>query len=351
MRNMHVNDLKNRPDLTLSNYINRSKCKKLLGQGAFGIVELYQCETKCNNSLCKRCFIVKTLIADESNNCLGFIKRPDKNRIEHFYKEYEIGILLNHKNIRRTLDLDKSYNSIIFENCRGIDLLDYANDYKNPNTRHLVNYFYQILDAVNYLHNIGVAHLDLKLENIVLDVNTNVIKLIDFGEACFFKDKNGEEYSFKGVRGTVQYLPPEALDLLNFKADKTDVWCCGIILYNLFYNLHPWEIARRSESRYRLHVNTINNNKLNQFIFPEKSEYYTTSEWNIIKYLFLTLLNPNPEKRISIKMTRSIFQLLNISDTDTDNTNSYNTNTITIPKDYIDENDNYNECFYKAYTI
>ena len=253
MRNMHVNDLKNRPDLTLSNYINRSKCKKLLGQGAFGIVELYQCETKCNNSLCKRCFIVKTLIADESNNCLGFIKRPDKNRIEHFYKEYEIGMMLHHPNIRRTLDIDVNFETIILEHCDGIDLLDYLNDYDHSGHCGTVKLFSQLIDAVDYLHTNNIVHLDIKLENIIINPKNNIIKLIDLGEAMLVE----ENQLVYGLKGTEQYMAPEILSLYEFNPKQADLWCCGIILYNLYYNRMPWSFAKLNDIHYKNHSNNI----------------------------------------------------------------------------------------------
>jgi serine/threonine protein kinase len=298
---------------SLTRISNKTVYKKLIGEGAFGIVQLYQCKPECNDSMCNNCYIVKHLL-NTSKNYLGFLSRKDKDRIEKFYQEYEIGILLNHPNIRRTLDIDKKLNCITFENCRGIDLLDYANEYKTPNTRHLLGYFSQILEAVDYLHTNGIAHLDLKLENIVLNTHTNVIKLIDFGEASFFKDQQNNNYMFNGIRGTVQYLPPESVNLTEFQGDKTDIWCCGIILYNLFYNYHPWELAKCSDDKYNIHYFNITRGLLNQIIFPKRSEYYTETEWEIIKYLFKTLLNPEPKNRISINKTKSIFGLLDLSD-------------------------------------
>ena len=296
-----------------TNYLGKTVYKKVIGEGAFGIVQLYQCNPDCNNNMCNNCCIVKHLI-NTSKNYLGFLTRKDKDRIEKFYQEYEIGILLDHPNIRRTLHIDRTLNCITFENCRGIDLLDYANEYKIPNTRHLLGYFSQILDAVNYLHNNGIAHLDLKLENIVLNTDTNVIKLIDFGEGSFFKDQQNNKYLFNCIRGTIEYLPPESVNLMEFQGDKVDIWCCGIILYNLFYNYHPWEIAKCTDSKYNIHYFNINRGQLSETIFPKRSEYYTETEWEIIKYLFKTLLNPDAKNRISINKTRSLFGLLNLSD-------------------------------------
>lgn len=296
------------------NHLKRALFKKKLGEGGFGIIELYQCKQTCNNSVCNRCFVVKRL-----KNAYKYTRYNDDNEkiINKFFEEYKIGILLNHTNIRRTLDIDMINKCIVFENCSGIDLLDYANEYNLPNTKHLLNYFYQILDGISYLHNLGIAHLDLKLENIIINTDTNVIKLIDFGEAVFYKDDDNKEKEFYGTRGTVSYIPPEVVEMNVFSATKTDMWCCGLILYNLFYNRHPWDLARyQTDKRYKMHYVYMKYNKLHTNIFPinETTSYYTTRELNIIQYLFRTLLNPDPEKRISINMTRSIFNLLQLDD-------------------------------------
>lgn len=304
----------------ISRYANKPAYKKLLGEGTFGIVELHQCKPVCTNNTCNDCYIVKHMITT-SKNYFKLFNREKQERIVKFYKEYEIGILLDHKNIRRTLDINMDSNYIIFEDCKGIDLLDYANEYKIQNTRHLVSYFYQILDAVNYLHNIGIAHLDLKLENIVVNPDTNVVKLIDFGEACFFKDQKNNKHLFSDLRGTVQYLPPECVDFMGFHGDKTDVWCCCIILYNLFYNVHPWEVAKLTNTKYKIHYSNIRRGRLNEDIFPKKSEY-TETEWEVVKYLFKTMLNPDPDKRISINKAKDVFGLLEIFDNLNDNQNT-----------------------------
>jgi serine/threonine protein kinase len=279
---------------------------KFLGDGGFGSVYAYQCKQLHNDIVCNKLFVVKRI-----KKKYGFCNTK-KNYIESFYREYSIGILLNHENIRKTLDIDTVSHSIIFEDCPGIDLLDYADLYKSPNTRHLLSYFSQIIDAVVYLHDNSLAHLDLKLENIIINPDTNIIKLVDFGEAVVFK-QSGKDIKFSTKGGTIPYAPPEIVEMKSgFFVDRVDIWCCGIIFYNLFYNMAPWEIASVNNKRYNMHLSSIMQNKLDSKIFPncETCDYYTKTELIIIYKIFKMLLQPNPDNRKSIHMIKSIFALI-----------------------------------------
>ena len=61
----------------------------------------------------------------------------------------------------------------------------------------------QIFETLQYIHKQGVAHRDIKLDNIMVDENMN-IKFIDFGFAA-----RGNIYELKEMYGTKSYLAPE----------------------------------------------------------------------------------------------------------------------------------------------
>jgi serine/threonine protein kinase len=191
---------------------------KNLGEGGFGKLQLYKCKKYCINYNCNKCVVVKTMKKDNI-----FFESNKTFFINHFYNEFYMTINLKHPNIRKTLNIDKKNNTITFEYCYGIDLFDYLELYKE-NTKFLLHLYSQILDGVEYLHNNNIAHLDLKLENIM--VYNNHIKIIDFGEAMFFKI-DGKEILYKGIHGTEVCMPPEMIQRKLYKPSKVDIWCCG----------------------------------------------------------------------------------------------------------------------------
>ena len=88
--------------------------------------------------------------------------------------------------------------------------------------------FRQLVDAVVYLHETGVCHRDIKLENVVLDADNNA-RLCDFGAA-----KEGGAHNFlTSMQGTPAYMAPEVAQLRAHKGGPADVWALGVLLYNL----------------------------------------------------------------------------------------------------------------------
>jgi serine/threonine protein kinase len=59
---------------------------------------------------------------------------------------------------------------------------------KEPTAR---RFFKQILEGFEYLQSIGIAHRDIKLDNILIEERTKMIKIIDFGFAAFTMDSAG----------------------------------------------------------------------------------------------------------------------------------------------------------------
>ncbi|CAE7234081.1 CPK17 [Symbiodinium sp. KB8] len=104
-----------------------------------------------------------------------------------------------------------------------------------------------VLEAVRYLHDIGVIHRDLKPENILLKERgiDSEIKVIDFGLATYMKP--GE--MLRRHVGTPYYIAPEVLEKNYSK--EADVWSLGVILYTLLCSAPPFfgdterEIYRR----------------------------------------------------------------------------------------------------------
>ena len=101
--------------------------------------------------------------------------------------------------------------------------------------------FRQICEGVDYLHSIGLAHRDLKLDNCVMTTN-NVVKLIDFGTATVFHYPGKKLTKASGVVGSDPYLAPEVLTDETYDPRKTDVWSVAIIFMCMILRRFPWTI-------------------------------------------------------------------------------------------------------------
>ena len=89
-------------------------------------------------------------------------------------------------------------------------------------------YFRQVVDAVVYLHEEGIAHRDIKMENIVLDAH-GICRLVDFGAAR----EGGTDTFLMSMQGTPAYMAPEVAQQRAHKGGPADIWALGVVLYNL----------------------------------------------------------------------------------------------------------------------
>lgn len=97
------------------------------------------------------------------------------------------------------------------EYCDNGDLLEYLRDNGPLEEEQAKHYFRQIVAAIQYLHNLDIAHRDLKCENIFI-THDNKIKVGDFGFARHCRDSlTGESLYSKTFCGSAAYAAPEIL--------------------------------------------------------------------------------------------------------------------------------------------
>ena len=100
---------------------------------------------------------------------------------------------------------------------------------------------YDIFNTVKQLHDNNIAHMDIALENIIVDCKTNDVVLIDYGFSMFVHPDNPVVYLNTAV-GRDHYISYEILKLLPVHPLKADIFALGILLFSLFLHVHPYEL-------------------------------------------------------------------------------------------------------------
>ena len=220
------------------------------------------------------------------------VHKKDMKPIEIYQQRREIDVLKQsqHPNIVGLIDLfeNSDYYYIVLEYMQGKDLFDYIQVRSFKLTEHRVKEIaYQIGLALKYLHNYGIVHRDLKLENVMMSDNleTAVPKLVDFGLAKLIGPNEKADEPF----GTLGYVAPEVLRKEPYSF-SCDLWSYGCIIYALLSGSLPFDHESQKET-----IRMTLENKL-EFDLPTWTQVSDTC-----KDLIRSLLDKDPSKRIELE--------------------------------------------------
>lgn len=216
------------------------KLGKILGSGAGGSVRLL---TRPSDGVT---FAVKEFRPRKPNEQM-------KDYAKKCTAEFCIGSTLHHPNIIQTLDIAHE-NGHYFEVMEYCPIDFFAVVMSGKMTRGEINCcLRQITEGVKYLHEMGLAHRDLKLDNCVVTDN-GILKLIDFGSAVVFRYPF-EDHIVKahGVVGSDPYLAPEVLTKKEYDPQPVDIWSIAIIYCCMTLKRFPWKAPKQSDPSYKLY--------------------------------------------------------------------------------------------------
>jgi predicted ATPase/signal transduction histidine kinase/tRNA A-37 threonylcarbamoyl transferase component Bud32 len=173
---------------------------------------------------------------------------PTFSEIAQFRNQYTITKNLDLTGIVKPYSLENYRNSyvLVMEDCGGISLKDWrlADKHINRNPISLSEFFHiaiQIVSTLEGLHRHRIIHKDIKPSNILINPNTNEVKIIDFSIASLLPREIQFLTNPKVLEGTLVYISPEQTGRMNRVIDyRTDFYSLGVTFFELLTGLLPF---------------------------------------------------------------------------------------------------------------
>jgi len=240
-----------RPDAKLSYVCDecREKLKKnpqpipnyqmlrVLGQGGMGSVMLAR---SVRNG---QAVAIKTLLPEVA---------VSEQSLKRFIREIEVASSLQHPNIVSYIE-HGTHNGIVYlvtEYVTGMDASKLAKHRGGKlNYKEVVKIIEQTLAALEFAHNKGFVHRDIKEQNILVDGSypNYIAKLTDFGLSKSYKQTGMSGVTMVGdVAGTIAYMPPEQVRDFKEVRPPSDIYAVGMTAYSLLTGAHALDISPKA---------------------------------------------------------------------------------------------------------
>ncbi|OHT01910.1 CAMK family protein kinase [Tritrichomonas foetus] len=99
------------------------------------------------------------------------------------------------------------------------------------------HYFTQLIDTIEFIHSKNIVHRDLRLENMLIDKNNNLL-VSNFGSAVKLSHSTEKMHT---KCGSPFYLAPEIFRSAQYNGKNTDIWSCGVVLYYMVTGMFPFQ--------------------------------------------------------------------------------------------------------------
>ncbi|XP_026326938.1 testis-specific serine/threonine-protein kinase 1-like isoform X1 [Hyposmocoma kahamanoa] len=208
-------------------------------------------------------------------------------------REIEMLIKLSHPHLVHTHSIfQRRYKYFIFMRyMEHGDLLEYILQKGAVQEDQARIWTRQLALAIQYMHELEIAHRDIKCENVLLTANQNA-KLSDFGFSRYCVDKKFRDVHSETFCGSLSYTAPEILQGSPYYPKPTDVWSLGIVLFVMLNRAMPFE-DKHIKQLYQAQINR-------NWKFRSR---YVDSLSESCKLLVTLMLEPNHQNRIKIDQT------------------------------------------------
>ncbi len=224
----------------------RYRIVRMLGSGGFGITYLGTQTGLERNIVIKEFFMTDYCLRDEYSNLITVPTVSNVEFVERFkdkfLKEARHIAQLKHPNIVNIIDVFEENGTAyyVMDFIEGGSLVEKVQREGSLPENVAKRYILQIADALNYIHQRYMNHLDVKPGNIMLSRNDNAI-LIDFGLSKQYDSQTGHQTSTTPVGISHGYAPMEQYKEggVSEFSPETDIYSLGATLYYLLTGARP----------------------------------------------------------------------------------------------------------------
>jgi len=165
----------------------------------------------------------------------------DDTMLKRFYREARASAALDHPHVIHAYQIDQTdqFHYMVMEYVDGKSLEDIVLKEGPLSVPRAVKYVRQAAAGLQYIHETGLVHRDIKPGNLLLDYAKDSIKILDMGLARFFNDN--DELLTRGVLGTVDYFAPEQTMDSHTVDIRADIYGLGGTMSFLLTGSPPFE--------------------------------------------------------------------------------------------------------------
>ena len=241
--------------------VNGYKFIRMIGEGSFSkVFEVYS--LKYRATFCAKALQIENIRAALEDPELQILRNLDHPHVIRIYDSFVWG----------------DYLFLVFELCRGGSLSNLM-ETRRLTLPEVTRWFREVVSALSACHSLGIAHRDIKPDNIFLD-SYNRVKLADFGLSTMLPR---DQQSCEGACGSPNYVAPEMLTEEHYDPFKADVWSLGVTFYEMVTGTLPWSEAV-----------TLHGAERGPLCFPPGMD-------RDMKRLIESMLRLDPNERVSMK--------------------------------------------------
>jgi len=170
-------------------------------------------------------------------------KHSSKSEVARFKQEYNIIRNIKTDGIIRTYDIidENEVLALILEDFDGTSIKDIL-ETQIFDISLFLKIAIQLSKTLGELHNEKIIHMDIKPQNIRINLGNNMVKIADFGIASIITHENDEIYNPEIIEGTLVYMSPEQTGRMNRTVDyRTDLYSLGVTFYEMLTGQVPFE--------------------------------------------------------------------------------------------------------------